>query len=414
MLRIPRKLIFLAPLIFLSLSACNDEKEIRIGVLLPQSGNAASYGPAILDGIRLGSEEINAKGIEGFDGYRIVLVVKDTRSDPQTARQAMLDLCDSSKDNCLAVIGPVSSSAAHAVAPIAVKRKRVLITPAASEPSLTKKGNFVFRICPSDLVEARKMADFAGKKLEIKRVAVMAESEDYGQGLKKAFAKSFKKRKGEICKIVNVPEGVEDLSTYVEEIKASKPDAVYITGYGATLIRYLKEIRKHEVQDRKGNASYLLSCSTLGSPVVCSDGCTEAAGVIFPQVEFDCTAESPIIQHYCERFRTAYGREPDALSAYGYDALNLLAHSIEVLGGPYPEDLPMIIATTNNWRGVMGHVTFDGNGDVISRYPKMFAYRQCRPVLFDIIYNEKKKALQAKRDRLLKEIKALEQKQAGG
>lgn len=390
--------------LILSYPSCSGKKEIRIGVLLPLSGNTRTYGEAISKGVKLAAEEIKARGIKGFKGYTLTLIERDTKSDPEVGLDAMMDLLDRSGEDCFAILGPASSTVALRCAPIAKQRKRIMLTPAASEPEITKASNYVFRIYPSDLVEGRKMADFARKKLFIKKIVVIAEATDYAQGLKKVFVKSFREQAGDVALIVNVPDGATDVADYVTKAKELQPQGVYIVGYDHTIVRLLEEIHKQGVTDSQGKDARILSCGAFDSNFVFENACESAENTIFPRVAFSCETEGTEVKKFCDAFKAKYSQEPNTFAAHGYDALNLIIHAIEVQGGFYPEEMPLVLATTTNWKGVSGAVSFDGKGDVTSKFPKVYIVKQCKAMSFDELVDMLRQKEKEKWEELQREL----------
>jgi len=108
---------------------------IKLGLVAPMSGEAASYGEAAFGGATLAVKEINGAG--GIDGRKIELVVEDDTCSSAGAN-AFTKL--TSIDNVVAIVGPVCSASAGPAVPIAQKDKTPVILIGASAPNLTKVG----------------------------------------------------------------------------------------------------------------------------------------------------------------------------------------------------------------------------------------------------------------------------------
>ncbi|MFC2172722.1 ABC transporter substrate-binding protein, partial [Acidobacteriota bacterium] len=206
---------------------------------------------------------------------------------------------------------------------------------------------------------------------------------EYAQRLKEIFVKGFREHDGEVLKIINLPSGATDVSVIVSQIKALQPQGVYVVGYDEPIVRLLGEIKNQDVLDDKGKPIKLLSCGAFDSNYVYDNACDVAENVIFPRVAFTCETEGTDVKKFCDAFTAKYGHEPDIFAAHGYDALNLLVNTIETQGGLYPEEMPQVLATTVAWSGVSGSVAFDQNGDVTTKFPKIYLVKQCKAVSFD-------------------------------
>jgi branched-chain amino acid transport system substrate-binding protein len=134
---------------------------VRVGVVLPLTGDLAAYGNNAKDGIELAAQESNGPAL-GPQGISVRLLVEDSKGDPQTAVSSLQKLITIDRVSC--VIGDVASSPTLAMAPIANQNRVVLLSPAASSPKITKAGEFIFRDWPSDDFEASGMAEYVKEK----------------------------------------------------------------------------------------------------------------------------------------------------------------------------------------------------------------------------------------------------------
>lgn len=118
---------------------------IRIGAIDPLTGPFAAYGEPVRDGMLLAVDEINAKG--GINGRKIELLLEDDGGDPKVSVNAFTKLATVSK--VPVIIGPLSSGASMATAPLANRYRVVQISTLAGTIDLTKAGDYAFRIYPS-------------------------------------------------------------------------------------------------------------------------------------------------------------------------------------------------------------------------------------------------------------------------
>ena len=165
--------IFLIMIIFsiVCIFSCSkkDEKEIKIGAVLPLSGSAGKYGESAKKGIDLAVKKINMD--EGSNGRKIRIIYEDTQGIPQQGVAAIKKLI--TVDNVQVVIGAMASSVTLAIAPVVEKNEIVLISPASSNPNITHVGDYVFRNCVSDLYEGSSIAQVAAKDIQLHRVAIL-------------------------------------------------------------------------------------------------------------------------------------------------------------------------------------------------------------------------------------------------
>jgi len=351
------------------------QQEVKIGAVIPLTGEASDYGKSVNEGLQLALEEINAAG--GVRGNELILLVRDSQTTPSVGETEITSLLGEEK--VLAVVGGVSSSVTRAMAPIAEQSQRVLLSPASSSPLISDLGNYIYRNFPSDVLEGARMAAFAYDTMGIKRnMVVMAMQNDYGRGLKKVFVDNYEDMGGKILKMYVYPESQTDFSEMVTEIKAFEApavNAVYIAGYYNDLAEILLELERQEVDVIK------LSVGAFNSAALMEKAGTAAEGVHFPMLEFDPDAEEEPIHSFSEAYRTKFGKKPDIYAAHAYDALKILAHAIEK-EGPYAEKVQMTLLNLRDYPGVSGLTSFDEKGDV-RKFIKMFVVHEGQTIPFE-------------------------------
>ncbi len=367
-----------ALLIIILLTLCvvtGCQQEVKIGAVIPLTGEASDYGKSVNEGLQLALEEINVAG--GIKGNQLHLLVRDSQTTPSVGETEITSLLGEEK--VLAVIGGVSSSVTRAMAPIAEQAQRVLLSPASSSPLISDLGNYIYRNFPSDVLEGARMAAFAYDNLGIKRnMVVMAMQNDYGRGLKKVFVDNYTDMGGKILKMYVYPENQTNFSEMVAEIKAfAEPDAnaVYIAGYYNDLAEILLELERQNVDVVK------LSVGAFNSAALMEKAGSAAEGVIFPKLEFDPDAEEEPIHSFSQAYQAKYGKKPDIYAAHAYDALKILAHAIEK-EGPYPEKIQLTLLNLRDYPGVSGLTSFDEKGDV-RKFIKMFVVYQGQDIPYE-------------------------------
>ena len=191
-----------------SRSSSPTKGEAIVYVAVPLSGFQANGGQTVLGGVRLAAAQINLDG--GLLGYKVVVRPLDDESDSDVAvanveqiRQAIAN-----GDKVIAVIGHLNSGQTLAAMDLYKDMSIVVITPTASEESLTKKGytNF-FRVNANDSVQAAVDAAFLTGDLKAKSVAVVNNDTEYGQGLAGSLIRELEKDGASIAVKLEVKEG---------------------------------------------------------------------------------------------------------------------------------------------------------------------------------------------------------------
>ena len=341
--------------VILFITGCQraGKSPVELGAILPLTGDAAIYGQELKNGIELAREEINNAG--GIKGKKIEVKYEDDRGQPKegvTAIQKLINV-----DKVPVIIGGATSSVALSVAPIAVEKKVVLLSPTATAPALSKVGKYFFRIWPSDNYDGLIMAQFAYDKLSLKKVAILYVNTEYGQGIEGVFRKEFEKRGGTILTSESYELGATDFRGQIAKIKQLEPEAIYLPGYYKELAGILKQAKE------LGIKSTFLSVNSFYDPKLLEIVGASAEGAVFTYPTYDPKSEDPLTKKFVDAFKNKYKKEPDAFAAQGYDAMKVVAEAIQI--GSFSRDgILDAMVQIKDFPGVAGNISFDENGDV--------------------------------------------------
>lgn len=247
-----------------------ETRDIKIGAVLPLTGDGAKYGQSAKRGIDLAVGEINSSG--GVRQRLLRVIYEDSKMGPAEGVSAIRKLI--SVDKVPAIIGAMASSVTLAIAPIAEKNNVVLLSPASSAPEISKAGDYIFRNTYSDIYEGPKIGSYAYDELAFRRVAILHINNDFGVGLSKAFQQNFVKLGGKIVAVESYEQGSSDFRTQLNKIKQSEPDSIYLIGY--------TEMGLILRQDREtGVRNQVLSCIMFEDPKIIEVAKDATEGVIY-------------------------------------------------------------------------------------------------------------------------------------
>ncbi|SYZ72534.1 conserved hypothetical protein [Candidatus Zixiibacteriota bacterium] len=355
---------FIIILIFsLGLFSCGQktpQNEILIGEYSSLTGTTATFGQSTHRGILMAVNETNAAG--GVLGKKIKLQTEDDQSKPEEAAMAVTKLI--SRDGVKAIIGEAASSRSLAAAPICQANHIPMISNASTNPEVTQKGDYIFRVCFIDPFQGEVLAKFIYNSLNLRRVAILKDvKNDYSIGLAQFFEQSFQKLGGEVVDSRAYSEGDTDFKAQLTAIKAANPDAVLVPGYYTEAALIVKEGRELN-----------MNMPFIGGDGWDSEKLIEIGGDAMNGTYF-CTHysaydPSPIVQNFVTQYKKAYNVPPDALSALGYDAAMLLFDAIKRAGSTDGDKIRQALATTKDLPGVTGSITIDAERN--ARKPIVF------------------------------------------
>jgi branched-chain amino acid transport system substrate-binding protein len=328
---------------------------IVLGHVGSLTGNEATFGDSTDKGLKLAVEEANARG--GVKGKRIELKTYDNQGKPEEAAVAATRLVVN--DHASVLLGEVASRRSLAMAPIADEQKVPMITPASTNPKVTKEGDkvrpYVFRVCFIDPFQGTVMARFARETLKLSRVAVLRDvGNDYSVGLADYFLTRFKELGGTIVDDQSYKAGDQDFKAQLTAIKGKKPEGIYVPGYYTDVALIARQARELGLKQplMGGDGWDSAKLFEIGGKAL--DGC-------YYSNHYSPDDPSARIQEFVARFKAKFGAVPDTMAALGFDAGQIAVDAMtraKDLTGPSIRDA---IAATKDFPGVTGMITLDAD-----------------------------------------------------
>lgn len=354
-----------------------------LGLVLPLSGDYASYGRAVLQGftLRLGVLD------EPPAPYR--LLVRDTGGEPARAAEVVRELAD---EGVMAIIGPLRSVTAAASAPEAQAAGVPMLT-LAPRQDLEFMGDWICRLglTPSDQV--REIAQYAFDERDHRRFAILYPQDEYGATFKNLFWDEVLARGGEIVGVEGYPPGAADVQAEIKKLVglyylsdeeravieerdrlARRPqdnaealerpefqdlppyvdfEGLFLPDDAAQVGLILPQLRFFDVRE-----ATLLGTSGWNDPALLEIAGRDARGAVFPDAFFAGSA-FPFVQDFVSRYYATYAAEPDYLAAEGYDAAAILRMLMDSGRRYSRRDLRHALLGVRDFPGVAGLTTFD-------------------------------------------------------
>ncbi len=364
-----KTILVILTIFVLILTACavqqpvvEEKKELvgsyKIGVMMPLTGDAAAYGLSEQRGVKIALDEINTKG--GVNGRKLEAIYEDSRCNPKDGNAAAQKLVNI--DKVKVIVGGACSGETLGAAPITEANKVILISPSSSSPDVTKAGGFVFRTYPSDAYAGIIASEYAYNDLQARKSALITESTDYAQGLRKVFKENFAKLGGEIVTDETYNPEDTDFRTQVTKVKATDADVIYIVpqtpAKGLLLLKQIKEL---------GLNQPIVTAEVLIGKKLVEENQANLEGVTGVELKFDDKSEKA--SALLSKYKEIAGEDPEIASfvATSYDAVKLIADAISKRGYD-GEKIRDYLYSVKDYNGASGKITMDENGDPIMEY----------------------------------------------
>jgi len=324
---------------------------IQIGFFGALTGPQATFANSGRNGVKMAFDEINRAG--GVLGKQIELLVEDDRNEPSEAASAVSKLI--TRNHVVALIGEQASSRTLAAAPIAQNYQVPMVSPTSTNVEVTKKGDYIFRVCFIDPNQGKALALFARRNLHAQTAAILVDARsDYSVGLAQAFRESFEKEGGRIVQESKYTEGDSDFSAQLTGLRTDRPDVLFIPGYytdAGLIARQAKGL---------GLAATLLGADGWDSPKLVEIGGAAVEGSYFSN-HYSSDDPAPEIQKFVAAYQKLHGAKPDSIAALSYDAARLIADAIRRAGSTEGKRVRDALAATKDFPGVCGAITMDAD-----------------------------------------------------
>jgi branched-chain amino acid transport system substrate-binding protein len=318
----------------------------RVGVILPLTGNAAVYGVALRNGIELA---------RSADREPLDLIYEDDRGQGVDSIAAARKLIDLQK--VPAIIGGAMSSTAEPIIPICTKQQVVLVSPTATNASLTTMGKYFFRLWPSDNYDGKVMAETAFRNLGLRRVAILFVNAAYGAGIADVFEQNFRSLGGTVVAREGYTQGATDFRTALTKIAGTKPDAIFVPGYIVEVTQILKQARELAIKAR------FLGGNTFYDPKLIEIAGPAAEGAVFSYPTYDAASRDPVIEAFVAAYKKKYNVEPDTFAAQGYDTYRVLRQALAT-GARSGTEIASALRSMPEYDGPGGRIKFQPDGNV--------------------------------------------------
>jgi branched-chain amino acid transport system substrate-binding protein len=228
-----------------------------------------------------------------------------------------------------------------------------MVSPSSTNLEVTKKGDYVFRVCFIDPSQGRALASFARRTLSAATVAFLVDvKSDYSVGLADAIRREFESSGGRVVADQKYAEGDSDFSAQLTSIRAAAPDVLFVPGYytdAGLIARQAKSL---------GLTATIVGADGFDSPKLVEIGGPAVEGAYFSN-HYTPDDPSPAVRNFVAAYRKAHGGDPDSIAALSYDAARLIADAMRRAGSTEGKRVRDALASTRDFPGVTGRITFD-------------------------------------------------------
>ncbi|QWD99479.1 ABC transporter substrate-binding protein [Polynucleobacter sp. MG-5-Ahmo-C2] len=317
--------------------------DIKLGVIGPFTGGSSPMGVSNRGGIRLAVKEINAAG--GINGNKIVLIERDDEAKNERGVQISQEFINNEK--VAGVLGFINTGVVLASSRFYQDAKIPVIT-MASGSVVTKQfpnapENYIFRISAADSIQAPLIAKEAVEKRGFKKVAILADSTNYGQLGREDMEKALKAYGVTAVAVEKFNIGDVDMTSQILSAKNAGAEVILTYAIGPELAQIANGMAK------LGWKKPMIGSWTLSLSNFIDTAGKNGNGAVMPQT-FIQLGNTPkrkaFIDAYLKEYNPKNGLIPSAVSAaQGYDSVYLMAAAIKQANST---EGPKILAALND------------------------------------------------------------------
>lgn len=270
-------------------SAAHSDEKISVGISVPLTGGAATYGTDILNGIQFANKHL-------FDDKFNLIVENDECSNKVAVSIAKKFI---SSREIKYVLGLPCSSAVLSTAPLYEKNKIVVISAGAAAPTISQSGDYIFRTFPSSDEGSIQLYRYLTKRH--KKIGIVSEQTDYAQGVLSGFLNAQSEKKEIEIVQSNYLPGESDLRGELLRLKSENIEGIILNPQNEDkLITLVKQA--HQL----GFTIPVYGFIYPSSPAFLSAAGSFAEGIIFPDTPSTADLDNQKFNDIVKLFKSNY------------------------------------------------------------------------------------------------------------
>lgn len=339
----------------------DSSKEIKIGVILPLSGNLADVGNNNLEAIRLAVDEINSEG--GILGKKVTIIAEDNKGcTTLESVNAMKKLITFDKVNFIYSICSGGILASHPIA----ENAGVLHLGCAGHSKIADLGDYMFRLIPPESEASYLSAKYIAQKLNKKNVAILHAEDDWSMSAKIEFADALQSFGVKPLLTEQIKSSAKDVRTELLKLKNANPEIIFFASYPQEAITAFKQSKELGM-----NIPFFGGTSWYDSSLA----------------EFVNTSDDMLIMHsqyVTPEFKEKLNNNVLLCTPQAYDAIHLFKKAITAANTTDPSKVKDEMYKIT-YDGQSGHFEFDELGELVGSHYDIVSFKDGSFIVVDHI-----------------------------
>lgn len=327
---------------------------IAIGVVLPSAGENALRAINYRNGLTLALTHINRLG--GINGKKLRLEFRDNQGILSQTAVVTRDLIYESE--VTAIIGGITPAETRLIQFLSEKARVPFITSMCTHFEITANdANYTFRSITDDQKQFDALAEFAAKRFNSRKPALIYDNELYGSESAQKYIASCARFGQQVCAALTYSPGSLNFRKQIDLIQSSNPDSLVILASPTDSAVILRQIREGRLQQP------VLGGNAMSTPQFINLAGVYSEGVIIT-LPFNSRLGGQRADYFLSEYFELYSTQADADAAMGYESLMILAMALKA-GAPDREAIRNAIAALHGWESISGSGGFDARGNQV-------------------------------------------------
>jgi branched-chain amino acid transport system substrate-binding protein len=300
-------------------------QKLTLGTILDLSGPVAGYGKQLRMGMQLRVDEVNEQG--GIHGRKLELLAEDSAFDPKKAVLAAQKLV--SQDGIFALVGHIGTPHNIATMPVLFEKNVVNFLPVSASREMHE---------PFHRLKFAAWADYVDqiggplpalvKDKGAKKVCAIHQDDEFGLEIVRGAEAGLKAIGMTLAEKTSYKRGATDFSSQVARLKSGGCDFVVMGTIIRETVGTIAQARKSGFAPTflASYAAYSELIAKLGGPAM--DGLYVSMMLAFPYLD----DAAPNVRFWANKYKTRFGEDPTALSAYGYTVIDTFVRAAHKAG----------------------------------------------------------------------------------
>jgi branched-chain amino acid transport system substrate-binding protein len=331
------------------LVSANAQPAVKIGLLIPNTGQFTDVAAQMENGIKLYMKEHG----DIVAGKKIDLILKDTTGAPDIAKRLAQELIVNQKVDILA--GFALTPEALAVGELSAEAKKFMVVMNAATAIITTKSPYMTRTSYTLPQNCEQLARWAYAN-GVRRVYTMVADYGAGHDAEAAFQHTFKEAGGQIIGSIRMAVANPDFSAYVQRARDAKPEGIFVfVPGGAQPTALAKALIERGVDPTKiklmgqGELTDESALSAMG----------DAAIGIITAYHYNHTHNSDMNAAFVKAYNAEFKRNPDTFSVGAYDGMHVIYEALKKTGGKTDAESLIAAAKGLKWESPRGVISID-------------------------------------------------------